>query len=388
MTPWKRGFDAPRRRSVLCALLLAPSLCMYLYVLLPGLRRFTSDATSPGGSVASTTSSRLAALLAAPPPPRDPSTANLTVNLVLATLAADDVSWTAGLEAHLPNLRVVRYVSDSSTAPFRPPVPRKGREATIWHTYLHDFYDALPDVSLLVHGHDRAWHVDGVLQGSLRFALPRLDLAAVLGARRGYANLRVSWRDACPAWINTSLPAGRSTKQEEPYMAAAWRANFDVAAEPVPEILAGPCCSQFAVSRAAVRSRPREQYARSRDWLVTTEWSDYIAGRTWEHLFPWLLARAERDCPRERETYCAMYGLCFADPETPARYNELWRERERLGEKTAFWRELLDPAGAEAARARAREIDAWLDEQLLPALERGQDQAVRARAARDLYGEP
>jgi len=387
MTSWKHALDVPRRRSLLYALILAPSLCMYLYTLYPVVQRYYAPPAPAAPSPTSTTPSPLERLLAAPPP-RDPSTANLTVNLVLATLASDDISWTAGLEAYLPNLRVVRYVSDSTTAPFRPPVPRKGREATIWHTYLHDFYDALPDVSLLVHAHERAWHVDGVLQGSLRFALPRLDLAAVLGVRGGYANLRVSWRDACPDWINTSLPVAISIKQEEPYMAAAWRANFDVAAEPVPEILAGPCCSQFAVSRDAVRRRPREQYARSRDWLVHTEYSDYIAGRTWEHMFPWLLAHAERDCPRERETYCAMYGVCFADADVPGRYNAMWQERDDLRAKTAFWRELLDPSGAEAARLRIREIDVWLDEQILLALERGRDEGLRAESAKALYDRP
>ena len=80
-----------------------------------------------------------------------------------------------------------------------------------------------------------------------------------------------------------------------------------------------------------------------------------------------------------------MYGVCFADADAPGRYNALWREREGLRERMGFWQALLRPDDAERARARSREIDRWLDEQMLPALERGQDAGIRASAAARLY---
>ncbi len=74
-----------------------------------------------------------------------------TVHLVIASLRKDDISWTSKLR--IPSLRVIRYVSDAP-AEFTPPVPKKGREALIYHTYFHDFYDTLPDISILIHAHE------------------------------------------------------------------------------------------------------------------------------------------------------------------------------------------------------------------------------------------
>ncbi|OAA54693.1 hypothetical protein ISF_08294 [Cordyceps fumosorosea ARSEF 2679] len=306
---------------------------------------------------------------------------NLTVDLVLATLGADDISWTAQLS--IPNLRVLRYVSDDPAAPLRPPVPRKGREALIYHTYFHDFYDDLPDVSVMAHAEERPWHLEGALQQSMRFALDRLDLERARA--RGYANLRVSWADACPAWLDTTRTPETADKQEEPYMRAAMAANFGLAEAEVPRVLAGPCCSQFAVSREAVRRHPRAQYRRSRDWLVETPWSDYVAGRTWEHMFQWLFRGAAVDCPREASAYCAMYGVCFEGDSEAARYNELWQERRDLEEATEVLREVLDPQEGVKARRRMAELDAILRRDITFALERGMDEATRSEAFDNLW---
>ncbi len=367
---WCQGLALPGRRTLLFAVLLAPSLYMYMRQLWPY---------------------RPAVRTRPSPPPVDPSdyypypvaAANLTVNLVIASVAADDTSWTSKLDGVIPNLAVIRYVSDSTTAPYRPAVPRKGREATIYHTYLHDFYDRLPDVSILIHAHERPWHMDGVLQQSMVFALSRLELGQI-ERRGGYANLRVSWRDACPDWINTTKTPDESYKQEEPFMREAWAANFGADAA-VPEILAGPCCSQFAVTRAAVRRNPREQYARSRDFLLQTSWSDYIAGRTWEHMFAWLFTGEPRDCPVEWKAYCRMYHICFDSPAAVQRYNDLWKEREGLKERMEFWNELLDPAAGVAARTRTAEIDAVLEADLASAIQRGRDEQIRSGAVGDLF---
>jgi len=252
-----------------------------------------------------------------------PSVASdLTVNLVIASVEADDASWTTQLRDCLPNLHIIRYVSDSATAPHRPRVPQKGREAAIYHTYFHDYYHNLPDVSIMIHADEDPWHADGVLQQSMLFALSRLDLEHV--QRRQYANLRVSWVGACPDWINTTSDQLDPYKQEEPFMRSAWKANFDLLEDPIPEILGGPCCSQFAVTGDAVRRRPRAQYARSLDWLLTTDWPDAISGRVWEHMFQWLFLRRASDCSVEWKVYCAMYHICFDASFKPDRYNSVW----------------------------------------------------------------
>ncbi|KAK7953954.1 hypothetical protein PG996_014840 [Apiospora saccharicola] len=371
---------------------------------------------------------------------------NVTVHLVLATRAQDDVSWaTDPGRLRIPgvaNLRVVRYLSDAADAPYRPPVLHKGREALMYLTYLHDFYDALPDVAILVHAEDYAWHAEPTMGTSMSTMLSRFDLREVLeddaenevqkkttksrrtrpsnrspldhapeqiserdsglekrkdSGRRGYANLRTGWLHACPDWINTTKTPAESVKQEEPFMREAFLANFGPGVSEngvfsqqqqpeVPEILAGPCCSQFAVSRAAVRSRPRAQYKRSMDFLATTPWSDYIAGRTWEHLWPFLFRGAARDCPVEWKALCRMYGVCFATAEAQTRWAERWRERESLREPLEFWQELGHPRVAARARGRMRELGEWLRKELAVAVRRGEDvEGVGWEGVGDVY---
>ncbi|KAK8855561.1 Ornithine aminotransferase [Apiospora arundinis] len=354
---------------------------------------------------------------------------NVTVHLVLATQARDDVSWADRLRIPgAADLRIIRYVADAPDAPYRPPVLNKGREALMYMTYLHDLYDELPDVAILVHAEDYAWHAEPALGTSMRTMLSRFDLREVLDdnndhetqdrkkqgrrarlvnsrassgqsamagdrdsgfntGRRGYANLRTSWLNACPDWINTTKTLEESVKQEEPYMREAFLANFGPLSFPgddgivlqqqeqedVPEILAGTCCSQFAVSRSAVRSRPRAQYKRSMDFLATTSWSDYIAGRTWEHLWPYLFRGAARDCPVEWKALCRMYGVCFpGGAAEQAAWMDRWRERERLREPLEFWRELGHPVVAARARGRMRELGDWLRKGLAVAVRRGE----------------
>ncbi|KAJ3496011.1 hypothetical protein NLG97_g2976 [Lecanicillium saksenae] len=166
-------------------------------------------------------------------------------------------------------------------------------------------------------------------------------------------------------------------------MREAFQANFGPLE--VPRFLGGPCCSQFAVSRGAVRQHPRSQYKRSLDWMVDTKMSDYIAGRTWEHMFPWLFRGAAVDCPDEANTYCAMYGVCFEHAAESTRYNKLWQEKRDLMEATELGREILNPHEGARARRRMAEIDALLREQIIVALERGRSDVRRSDAFGSLF---
>lgn len=315
---------------------------------------------------------------------------NLTVNLVVATTAQDDISWTSRLR--IPNLKIVRYVSDNMSAEYHPPVPR-GREALMYQTYLHDFYDDLPDVSILIHPDERPWHTDAELWSSMLFTLSNLDLEEVV--RRGYANLRVSWYQACPGWINTTKTVEESAKAEEPWAAEVFLTTFavDAAGEPVdprdprnvvavPEVLGGACCSQLAVSRAAVRSRPRAHYARAARWLAETPWPDSITGRVWERLWPWLFLGRAVDCPVEWKTYCRLYGVCFRGgaPDLAA-FRQMYAERAALRDRAAaFWPALLRPWAARADRERLDDLTLLLDARLRAAMDHGREEKARLRA--------
>lgn len=52
---------------------------------------------------------------------------------------------------------------------------------------------------------------------------------------------------------------------------------------PVPDVVGVSCCAQFAVTREAVRRRPKADYVRYRDWLLHTELKDEISGRVLEY---------------------------------------------------------------------------------------------------------
>jgi hypothetical protein len=374
------------KRSFVLTLVLLPSILMWLYHIVPAIRSgiFQPTGHSPVDSVLGSplkddeNESELIDLASYPYNARS----NLSVNLVVATVRKEDISWTSRLR--IPNLNIIRYVSDDVEAPYHPPVA-KGREALMYHTYLYDFYDDLPDVSIFVHAHENPWHTDPELWSSMLFALSNLDLDAVVD--RGYANLRVDWHDACPDWINTTKTVEESVKQEEPWMAAAFRANFgddDV----VPESIGGPCCSQFAVTREAVHRRDRDTYARTKRWLVETDWSDYIVGRTWEHMWSFLFKYEATDCPVEWKTFCLMYGVCFEGAPAVAEFRAMWQERKDLAGRRGFWLELWDPQRAVRERERIKALDAELNRRLRVAMEKGRAEKASSRtqaALGDLY---
>ncbi|KAI2625012.1 hypothetical protein GGR54DRAFT_546176 [Hypoxylon sp. NC1633] len=355
-------------RVILLVLLFIPSLILLLEICWPAQQRQDDVRLSPHGGFDGDKSHHGSS-------PKNDS--NPTVNLVMATLLEDDISWTESLD--IPNLNIIRYVSDSMEAEYHPPVPHKGREALIYHTYLHDFYDKLPDISIFIHADESPWHVETILNSSMTFALSHLDLDQVL--QRQYFNLRVSWVAACPNWINTTKTVGQSTKKEEPYMHEAFSENF--ATNQVPEILGGPCCSQFAVTRDAVRRNPQSQYRMNMDWLVQTDWSDYISGRVWEHMWPWLFENKAVDCAVEWKAYCRMYHICF-DSETRNRMTSLEEEKMEL-QNASLLDELKDLFSGFKAKKRLDEINAIIAAEVEVALERGKSEAARMELLSDLY---
>jgi hypothetical protein len=232
-----------------------------------------------------------------------------TVHLVIASISRENISW--AYELKVPNLQVIHYVADDRSAPYHPAANR-GHEAMTYHSYFFDFYDQLPDIAILTHAQDVSWHMEPLLSHSLSYAISHLDLLEV--KERGYTNLRVSWENACPDWINTTITDRNSEKLEERFTRDAFLENFGSTSESrveVPEILAQPCCSQIAVTRETIRSIPREQYGRFIHWLQTAAMNDAILGRTWEHMFQWLFAKKAVDCPVEWKAYCRMYHICF-----------------------------------------------------------------------------
>lgn len=260
---------------------------------------------------------------------RIPKGALPSVNLVVAATSNEDYSW-AKKDLKVPGMVVIPYIADNTSAPYHPQM-NKGHEAMMYHQYFYDFYDKLPDISILVHSQSHSWHVDQLLDQSMIFSLNHLDLREV--QQRQFLNLRVTWGFGCMAGaINTTRANEESgVLPEQKEMQEAFRANFNL--YDIPEILATPCCSQIAVTKERILSVPKEQYKHHIDWLLHTPLEDSISGRTWEHMWQYLFLQKAIDCPLEHKAYCRLYHICFGGREQYDEYIELQQGAQKLDQE-------------------------------------------------------
>jgi hypothetical protein len=134
-----------------------------------------------------------------------------------------------------------------------------------------------------------------------------------------HRNLRCHWEPGCPDWIHPGAIEEDMNKQEESLMARSWTELFPD--NPIPQVLAQPCCGQFAVSRNRIRSLPLARYVFYRDWLLRTNLSDYSSGRIWEYIWQFVFTRHNVVCPKEHIYYYDGFGVCFGSEEA---YEEYW----------------------------------------------------------------
>jgi hypothetical protein len=143
----------------------------------------------------------------------------------------------------------------------------------IYHQYFFDFYDNLPDISILIHSQQRLWHVESLLdQSSESSALYILSCTRRLCVADETSKPPLRTR-------GTALKMIHLVSDFQAKFLQAFRANFNI--YDVPEILATPCCSQIAVTKERILSVPREQYQHHIDWLLKTSLPGNISGRTW-----------------------------------------------------------------------------------------------------------
>lgn len=121
-----------------------------------------------------------------------------------------------------------------------------------------------------------------------------------------------SW-PGCPAWIaykpspaEQILHPGRMA---DGFSEGFFKSKFpNDAPESIPRYFANACCSQFAVSRDAIHSRPLEDYVRLYEW-VRDDPFDSLTGRMMEYLWPWIFDRRGSGCEEVVECYCENYGV-------------------------------------------------------------------------------
>lgn len=121
-------------------------------------------------------------------------------------------------------------------------------------------------------------------------ALKALNLEYV--KKTGFANLRCLNNPGCPNEIQPFRPEAEKVplRPQEAAMPSAWTALFGNATS-VPKVIAAPCCAQFAVSRAQVLKRKKEEYERFLTWLYDTSLDDFTSGRVFEYLWHVIFGR-------------------------------------------------------------------------------------------------
>lgn len=237
--------------------------------------------------------------------------ANSTKAVVVPKLSREDTAW---VDQELEGWQTFVYVVDDLSAPLHTP-RNKGREGLAYLQFIIGHFEDLPDIVAFVHAHNagypEAWHTDNK-DYSNALSLNTLNVSYI--QEQGFANLRCNLEPGCPIEIDLR---GVTSADKKPspddlpgltryHMPSAWSILFPN--ETIPEVIASPCCAQFAVSAHQIRTRPLEDYQRFYTWLLDTPLPDPISGRIMEHLWHVLFGRQSVFCPDTFECYCRLYG--------------------------------------------------------------------------------
>ncbi|KAF2435406.1 hypothetical protein EJ08DRAFT_580594 [Tothia fuscella] len=314
--------------------------------------------------------------------------------IVVPKKKAEDTTW---LDTELPDTPKAVYVVDDWWAPLRPP-KNKGNEAMVYLSYIIDFYDKLPDISVFIHAHRSAWHNNDLLDADTAMMIKHLSSARVI--REGYMNLRCQWYPGCPGWLHLDAQKENEEKKEEVLVKGAWMELFPH--DPMPPVLGQPCCSQFALSRDRIREVPLKEYVRLRKWILNTKLRNSMSGRIFEYLWQYLWTGSATICPSMHVCYCDGYGACFKNETKFQEWFEMryyirqdeWRllgwelQEATFADLISKGRRkeaaLVERGSEEQMKALKGKIDErWivLDSWRGGALEYGKDPQVRARLA-------
>jgi Protein of unknown function (DUF3431) len=193
-------------------------------------------------------------------------------------------------------------------------VPRnKGRESMAYLTFVIDHYDHLPEIMVFLHPHKsgwpQAWHTDANAYDNVK-SVRGLQLGYV--RKNGYANMRYIWNPGCPVELTPlgDTPGDSQSAQTSRAYGEAWIYMFGGDNSTLPQTVATPCCSQFAVSSWQVHMRPRTDYERYRQWVLDTPLSDEISGRVMEYIWHVIFGKEPVWCPELHECWCQQFGRC------------------------------------------------------------------------------
>lgn len=176
-------------------------------------------------------------------------------------------------------------------------------------TFLIDHYHDLPTSMVFVHAHlegwPAAWHTDGDDYNNVK-SIQSLRLEYL--QEHGYANMRCLHSPGCPDEVQVLRQ--EENRWAEHSMRDAWPYMFGGNESDIPETIAQPCCSQFAVSKAQVLKRPKKDYVRYRQWLLDTPLDDATSGRVFEYLWHVFFGQDPVYCPAVYQCWCDQFGRC------------------------------------------------------------------------------
>ncbi|CAG7915580.1 unnamed protein product [Penicillium olsonii] len=246
-------------------------------------------------------------------PPRPKITPKSDRIIVLGRMSYEDSSW---LEDELPEWQHAVYTVDDPTAALTVD-QNKGKESNTYLKYILDNYDKLPEYMVFLHAHQYSSHVEFWEQDNV-LTVQRLQLDYLRKA--GYVNLRCDWSPGCPDEVQPFRQmAGRTT---ELAFAGAWMRIFNNT--DVPEMVATPCCAQFAVTREQVLKRPRSDYENYHHWLMMTELDDETSGRVFEYLWHIIFGQDPVFCPAKAQCYRNVYNMDYEEPPEDPWGDDFW----------------------------------------------------------------
>lgn len=313
-----------------------------------------------------------------------PPGSNYTRGLTVGHLKSEDVSWIAA--EHL-DVQEFLYVVDDSEALLRPP-QNKGHEAMVYLTYIIDFYDSLPDVSLFMHAHQYSIHNSKIFHHDATAMIRHLSNERVM--REGYVNMRCELDPGCPNKLDDYglFEGGKEWKEKIVEFYQTFHPG-----SPAPTEMSAPCCAQFALSKERILATPRGQYLFYRDFLMQLDMDDHSSGRVWEYLWHLVFTGETVLCLDSHVCHCDTYGVCFDGPEELhewfsilAQSNNIRKQLESLGAEEKEGGNAAESAlnsvdQEQAMQIQLLDLDLRGEEIRQAAFVRGRDPKVRAKVA-------
>ncbi|KAF2118603.1 hypothetical protein BDV96DRAFT_570255 [Lophiotrema nucula] len=246
------------------------------------------------------------------PPSPKPSTGNLNTNntVILAQTEDGDTSW---VSKSLPGWEPRIMGVNPDFAKLHPGAKKynKGRIADAYLRYLVENYNNLPTTLVFLNSRrtSSSPNSDAAKSGAYDNVQAVKSLKTDFVQNSGFANLRCIEKSGC---LSTFLPA-RNPPDEfrtiEVAMSSVWKDLFGNETA-VPEKLAAPCCSEFAVSGDQIRKHTVDDYLKFWKWLNKTKIDDDTAGLVVEYIWHVIFGKEAEYCMELRQCEYDVYGKC------------------------------------------------------------------------------